>query len=336
MRAIVTGVAGFIGSHVAEQLIGSGSEVLGIDDLSGGQRSNVPAGVQFQQLDCSEPLDDLFANFRPDSVFHLAAYAAEGLSHHIPVFNFQNNVLATANVLSATHRANAAHFVFTSSIAAYGHPRKNQPLDESDPCSPCDPYGVAKLACELHIRSFHQYFGSPTYTIFRPHNVFGPRQNVSDPYRNVVGIFIRAAVTGEPMPIFGDGTQTRSFSYIDSVARCIANAAGNPAARNETFNVGGDEGMSVRELAELVAQSAGTTLDVRHLPARNEVMHAHASHDKAKQVFPEAYAEPISIEQGLRQTIEYVRSHPIPAPTECPAEIEIRDKLPNPWKQRLR
>lgn len=335
MRAIVTGVAGFIGSHVAEQLIDRGGVVLGIDDLSGGLECNVPAGVEFQQRDCGQPLHELFAKFRPHTVFHLAAYAAEGLSHHIPVFNYQNNVVATANVLSAAHRAGVKHFVFTSSIAAYGHPASDLPLRESDPCQPCDPYGAAKLACEHHIRAFHDYFGSPSYSIFRPHNVFGPRQNVSDPYRNVVGIFIRCALTGESMPVFGDGSQTRSFSHIRSVAQCIAESVSNPAARNETFNVGGDEPMSVLELAHLVAEAAGTPANVEHLPARDEVRHAHATHDKARRVFPEAYSRIVPIAEGLRETVQYVGSHPIPAPTECPAEIEILDKLPPAWQRRI-
>ncbi len=335
MRAIVTGVAGFIGSHVAEQLIASGNEVLGIDDLSGGLQSNVPQGVRFQKLDCGQPLDPLFSQFRPDAVYHLAAYAAEGLSHHIPVFNYQNNVVNTANVLSAAHRSGAGHFVFTSSIAAYGHPIGNRPLCESDPCMPCDPYGAAKLACEHHIRAFRDYFGGPDYTIFRPHNVFGPRQNVSDPYRNVVGIFIRCALTGEPLPVFGDGSQTRSFSYIQSIARCLVDSAANPLARNQTFNVGGDESMSVLELAQLVCQCVGTPTNIHHLPPRNEVLHAHAGHAKAQQVFADAYAQAVPIVDGLRTTIEFIRAHPIPQASECPAEIEIMQNLPPAWKGRI-
>jgi len=331
MRAIVTGAAGFIGSHVAEFLVAAGWEVLAIDDLSGGVRENVPDGASFEQRDCGDEIDGLFSQFRPTAVYHLAAYAAEGLSHHIPVFNYQNNVVATANVLSAAYRSGAEHFVFTSSIAAYGHPVDDQPLSESSPCIPCDPYGAAKLACEHHIRAFCQYYGSPSYTIYRPHNVFGPRQNVSDPYRNVVGIFIRCAMLGEPLPIFGDGSQTRSFSHIGAVARSIAEAAWTPEAKNETFNVGGDQPMSVLELAKLIAKETGTNENFDFLPPRQEVVHAHATHDLARRVFAEAYRNELTIEEGLRETIEFVRSKPIPEPTECPSEIEIPDKLPPSW-----
>ena len=166
----------------------------------------------------------LFASFRPDCVYHLAAYAAEGLSHHVPVFNCRNNFEGTANVLSAAYRTGARHFVFTSSIAVYGHPAEPRPFTEEDPCHPCDPYGIAKLACELHLRAFREYYGGPDYTILRPHNVYGPRQNIADPYRNVVGIFMRAALLGQPFPVFGDGLQTRSFSHVSRVAAAVATA----------------------------------------------------------------------------------------------------------------
>lgn len=335
MRAVVTGVAGFIGSHVAQHLLDAGWKVLGIDDLSGGTQSNVPDEVQFVVRDCSENLDDLFSDFRPTAVYHLAAYAAEGLSHHIPVFNYQNNVVATANVLGAAYRCETEHFVFTSSIAAYGHPTGDKPLHESDHCIPCDPYGTAKLACEHHIRSCHEYFGGPSYTIFRPHNVFGPKQNVSDPYRNVVGIFIRCGLMGLPMPVFGDGLQTRSFSHIGSVAQCIAQSAWTDAAKNETFNVGGDEPMTVLDLAKNISDCLGIEPNIQHLPPRQEVMHAHAQHEKAREVFPTAYEQSLTIAEGLRETIDFVKTEPIPEPTECPSAIEITDRLPASWKKRL-
>lgn len=334
MRAIVTGVAGFIGSHVAEQLVASGHEVLGIDDLSGGPASNVPAGVEFAERDCGGTLEDLFDSLRPQVVYHLAAYAAEGLSHHIPVFNYQNNIVATANVISAALRFGVEHVVFTSSIAAYGHPPGDRVMRESDPCMPCDPYGIAKLGCEHHLRSCHDYFGAPAYTIFRPHNVFGPRQNVSDPYRNVVGIFLRCALTGVPLPVFGDGSQTRSFSFITPVARCIAQAPTVNGARNEIFNVGGDQSLSVLELAHHICDLVGVDRQIEHLPPRSEVIHAHASHEKARGVFSEVFAEDVSIQQGLARTLEHVAANPIPAPTRCPSEIEIFDRLPPSWKNR--
>lgn len=335
MRVVVTGAAGFIGSHVAELLVANGHAVLGLDDLTGAFRENVPAGIEFEQRDCVRPVDDVFARFRPEVVYHLAAYAAEGLSHHIPVFNYMNNVVAAANVLGATYRCGAKHFVFTSSIAAYGHPEGEGAFNESTPCHPCDPYGVAKLACELHIAAFHHYYGGPDYTVFRPHNVFGPRQNISDPYRNVVGIFMRCALQGQPMPVFGDGTQTRSFSYIDTVAQCIADAPFTPTARNQTYNVGGDEPMAVLDLARHIADVMRVPEQVRFLPPRKEVLHAHCSHDKVRAAFPHAYANSTDIVTGLKRMAEYVKCYAVPPATECPSAIEIHDLLPPSWAARL-
>jgi UDP-glucose 4-epimerase len=335
MNVVVTGAAGFIGSHVAEILAASGHRVLGIDDLSGGFRENVPPSAEFLKCSILEPLDQMFRTFQADAVYHLAAYAAEGLSHHIPVFNYTNNVVGTANVLAAAMRVGVRHFVFASSIAVYGHPTSDSPFDEDSPCTPCDPYGVAKAACENHIRATTEYFGYPDFTIFRPHNVFGPRQNIADPYRNVVGIFMARCMKREPIPVFGDGSQTRSFSYVHTVARCIAEAPITAAARNKTFNVGSDEVMSVRDLATRVAETMGGKADIEWLPARHEVQHAHARHDRARRVFANAYADEIDIVSGLRVMAAEIRRREIPDPTECPSPIEISDSLPSGWALRL-
>jgi len=336
LRSIVTGGAGFIGSHVAERLVRSGQDVLVVDDLSGGFRENIPEGARFAQVSINEPLDEMFGEFKPDAVYHLAAYAAEGLSHHIPVFNYTNNITGTANVLAASHRAGAKHFVFTSSIAVYGHPYGDEPFTETTPAKPVDPYGIAKLACEQHIRAFEHYFGGPSWTIFRPHNVFGPRQNIADPYRNVVGIFMARALEGRPMPVFGDGTQTRSFSYIGVVAEAIAQAPFVPAARGATINIGGDEPMSVRQLARQIARVIGVEGDVEFLPARKEVMHAHCDHTVARRIFAQEYERnAVDIARGLELMAAHVKSHAVPAPTECPAPIEMRDLLPPSWAARF-
>jgi UDP-glucose 4-epimerase len=335
MRALVTGAAGFIGSHVTETLVGQGHQVLGLDDLSGGFKENLPPGARFEQLSVTQPLGPLFQQFKPEVVYHLAAYAAEGLSHHIPDFNYRNNLLGTVNVASAAYQSGVRHLVFTSSIAAYGHPHGEAPFDESSPCAPVDPYGIAKLACEQHLKSLHQYHGGPSYTIFRPHNVFGPKQNIADPYRNVVGIFILKALQGRPMPIFGDGKQSRSFSYVSTVARCIAEAGTLPEARNATINIGGDQSLSVHELALALAAALGRPADIEWLPARQEVLHAHCRHELARRLFPLAYGDEVGIADGLARMVAYVKAHPLPPATECPSPIEIADHLPPSWAQRL-
>jgi UDP-glucose 4-epimerase len=332
VKALVTGGAGFIGSHVAQRLVRAGHEVLVLDDLSGGFRENVPEGARFVRASITESLDAIFQRFRPDAVYHLAAYAAEGLSHHIPVFNYTNNLTGTANVVGAAYRSGARHLVFTSSIAVYGHPTSADPFRETTPPNPIDPYGIAKLACEQHVKAFANYYGGPAWTIFRPHNVFGPRQNVADRYRNVVGIFMARALERQPMPIFGDGSQTRSFSFIDVVAEAIARAPSMPDAHGLTINIGGDESMSVRELATCVADVMGVPGNVEFLPPRHEVAHAHCDHALARRVFAEAYERyAVDIRTGLQQMALHVRGNAVPPPTECPAPIEIRELLPPSW-----
>lgn len=335
MKTIVTGGAGFIGSHVAGFLLQLGHEVLIIDDLSGGFESNLPKKALFVKASVNDDLRSTFERFKPDIVYHLAAYAAEGLSHHIPQFNYVNNVLGTVNVLNEAHRSGAKHFVFTSSIAAYGHPHGDESFDEDTPCFPCDPYGTAKLACEHHIKAFADYFNSINYTIFRPHNVFGPNQNIADPYRNVVGIFMAKAILGQPMPVFGDGSQTRSFSYIDVVAKSIASAPFMKEAVNQVFNIGGDEAMSVKTLAESISKIFDVPVNIQQLPARKEVVHAHCKHDKARNIFKEFYKDPIDIYDGLQLMAERVKNEEIPPVTECPSPIEIYDQLPASWAKRL-
>lgn len=335
MKAIVTGGAGFIGSHVAAFLLKKGHEVLILDDLSGGFENNLPTNAAFIKISINEDLTTVFQNFRPDIVYHLAAYAAEGLSHHIPHFNYSNNVLGTINILNTAYKYGVKHFVFTSSIAAYGHPHVGQSFDEETHCLPCDPYGTAKLACEHHIWAFKNYYKGIDFTIFRPHNVFGPNQNISDPYRNVVGIFMLKALTGEAMPVFGDGTQTRSFSYINVVAESIAMAPFIEEAKNQVFNIGGDEVMSVKDLADKISGIFGIKPNIQWLPVRNEVAHAHCKHDKARRVFADIYKNSINIEEGLAIMARSVREIPIPPVTECPSPIEIFDNLPPSWASRL-
>jgi UDP-glucose 4-epimerase len=330
LNAIVTGGAGFIGSHVAQLLISAGHRVLAIDDLSGGFISNVPTGADFEEISVLNPLDELFHSFRPECVYHLAAYAAEGLSHHIPKFTYTNNLQGTVNVLNSAYNCRARHFVLTSSIAVYGH--VDARCTEDMPCVPCDPYGVAKLASEQHLRAFEQYYGGPDYTILRPHNVFGPRQNIEDPYRNAIGIFFLKAMRNQPLPVFGDGSQTRSFSFIRSVARCIADAPFTPNARNETLNIGSDEPMSVRELALSVCEVMGIPPLIAWLPPRTEVLHAHCSHSKAHSVFPHAFGEPVAIRAGLELTLDYLLSSSPLRPSAPRPTIEISDRLPPSWR----
>ena len=328
MAILVTGAAGFIGSHVAEHLLRRGHEVVGVDDLSGGFLDNVPEGTTFVEgsiLDTAL-LSRLFAAHRFTHVFHLAAYAAEGLSHFIRRYNYTNNVVGSMNVLNEAVKAEVRCFVFTSSIAVYG--TAQTPMRESLTPVPADPYGIAKYAVEMDLRAAQRVFGFDSI-VFRPHNVYGERQNIGDRYRNVIGIFMSQLMRGEPMSIFGDGTQTRAFSYIGDVAPLIAGAIDVPAALNQTFNVGADEATTVNELARLVAQAMGKEARVAHLAGRDEVLHAASDHSRLADVF--GYKARWTLERGLRRMAEWVQRIG-PREPGPPVEIELTKSLPPTWR----
>jgi UDP-glucose 4-epimerase len=328
-HTLVTGGAGFIGSHVAEALLERGHRVTVLDDLSGGFPDNVPIGARFIQGSIADAglVERLFIESQFDYVYHLAAYAAEGLSHFIKRFNYENNLIGSVNLINASVNHGVQCFVFTSSIAVYGA-SPTLPMTEDTPAHPEDPYGIAKLAVEQELAATWRLFGLD-YVIFRPHNVYGERQNIGDRYRNVVGIFMNQLLKGEPLTIFGDGTQTRAFSYIGDVAPVIAASAETPAARNQVFNIGADQPYSVNALAEGVAGAMGIVPKIRHLPARNEVLHAYSTHDKVQRVFdlPPAHA----LEDGLARMAAWVKAHG--ARQSRPFEgIEITRNLPAVWQ----
>lgn len=325
--SLVTGGAGFIGSHVARHLLGQGHRVIVLDDLSGGFTENIPDGAEFIQGSVTDEslVDRIFTENNIRYVFHLAAYAAEGLSHFIKKFNYTNNVLGSIHLINASIRHQIECFVFTSSIAVYG--KGQLPMIESMTPAPEDPYGIAKYAIELELKSSHEMFGL-NYIIFRPHNVYGPLQNIGDRYRNVVGIFMNQILQGKDLTLFGDGTQTRAFSYIDDVAPHIARSVDIPAARNEVYNIGSDVYYSLNELATLVMQSMDRQVGIRHLTARNEVAHAWSDHSKAAEAFgTDAYT---SLEEGLRHTAGWVVKHGS-RKSEPFKHIEITRNLPAVW-----
>ena len=332
MTSLVTGGAGFIGCHVARHCLEMGHRVIVLDDLSGGIRSNVPEGAIFVEGSITDPalIDDLFEEYAFDYVYHLAAYAAEGLSHFIRRYNYTNNLIGSVNLINASvNSGTVKRFVFTSSIAVYG--AGQVPMTEETVPQPEDPYGVAKYAVEMDLESAHEMFGLD-YTIFRPHNVYGEGQNIGDPYRNVIGIFMNQIMHGEPMTVFGDGSQTRAFSYIDDVAPHIARCVDLEEARNEVFNVGADEPYTVLRLAEVVAETLGVEPEVKHLEARNEVVHAHSDHTKQARVFGER--EAVSLEAGVAKMAAWAKEVGA-SPTEPFAGVEVLKNMPPSWRARV-
>lgn len=351
---LVTGAAGFVGSHVAQHCRDLGMTVVALDDLSGGFKANLPDGVNFVKGDIKDAmlLERLFKEYKFDYVYHLAAYAAEGLSHFIRSFNYRTNLVGSVELLNQAVKHKVNCFIFTSSIAVYGsindlsqmqNPnrslktsgQKQKTLDEAkglteeDTPTPEDPYGIAKYAFEMDLRASKELFGMD-FIVFRPHNVYGPHQNMFDKYRNVVGIFINQIFHGKPMTIFGNGEQVRAFSYIDDVAPVIARGPLVPKARNEVFNVGGDKPYTVNELASSIGKAMGVPdhpIDLQ--PARMEVEVAVSKHDKVKEFYKSA--EPLLLQEGLEKTVSWYKDKgQLFKPVEF-ATVEIIEQMPPSW-----
>ena len=325
--SLVTGGAGFIGSHVADHLLRRGHKVVILDDLSGGFEDNVPGGATFVKgsiLD-TELIDRLFDRHNFTYVYHLAAYAAEGLSHFIKRFNYNNNLIGSVNLINASVNYGVRCFVFTSSIAVYG--AGQSPMSEDMIPQPEDSYGIAKLAVERELQVTHEMFGLD-YVIFRPHNVYGERQNIGDRYRNVVGIFMNQLMKSEPMTIFGDGEQQRAFTHVDDVAPVIAESVHIPAAQNRVFNVGADVPHTVNRLAQIVAKAMSKECKIVHLDPRNEVKIAFSDHSRAESAFGVRRKEPL--EDGIQAMAEWVKEHGS-RESSVFEDIEIPKNLPPSW-----
>lgn len=328
IKSLVTGGAGFIGSHVAKHCLSMGHSIVVLDDLSGGFEDQLPKEALFVKgsITDQELVARLFAEHHFDYVYHLAAYAAEGLSHFIRNFNYHNNLIGSVNLINESVKHKVKCFVFTSSIAVYG--QGQLPMREDMIPQPEDPYGISKYAVELDLKAAHEMFGL-NYVVFRPHNVYGENQNIGDKYRNVIGIFMNQIMQNEPLTIFGDGSQTRAFSYIDDVAIPISQSVTLEKAYNEVFNIGADQPYTVNELAQVIGRNFGTEPVIRHLRARNEVQHAYSDHQKAHEMF--GLDRPVSLEEGIRKMAGWAKQVGSRKSQEFD-NIEIAEKLPEGWE----
>ncbi|KKU68848.1 MAG: NAD-dependent epimerase/dehydratase [Parcubacteria group bacterium GW2011_GWA2_47_16] len=305
-KVFITGVAGLIGSRLADWILeNTDCEVIGIDDLSGGYIENVSKKVTFHKLDVNDTrLDSLFKKYKPDYVFHFAAYAAEGLSPFIRKYNYTNNLLATAAIVNNCITHAVKRLVFTSSMAVYGS--GNPPFDETHIPNPVDPYGVAKMACEKDIQIAGEQH-SLDWCIIRPHNVYGIKQNIWDNYRNVLGIWMWQYLNNEPMTIFGDGEQTRAFSYIDDCLEPLWKAAKEPKASKQIVNLGGTTEVTINEANRILREVVGGGKTV-YMEKRHEVKQAHSTWQKSVELL--GYKDTTPLKEGLTAMWEWARKQP--------------------------
>jgi len=324
---LVTGGAGFIGSHLTDELIKLGHQVIVLDNLSGGFIRNINPKAIFIKgsINNKKLINLLFTKYKFDYVFHLAAYAAEGLSPFIRHFNYQNNLIGSINLINASIKNHIKKFIFTSSIAVYG--TNQTPMIETLTPQPEDPYGISKYAIELDLKAAQELFGL-NYTIFRPHNVYGERQNHGDPYRNVLGIFINNILLKKPLTIFGDGNQQRAFTYIKDVAPYIAQSINNSKTNNQIINIGSDTPYTVNQLAKIIIDNFDQKIKIVHFPARQEVYQAYSDHSKAKQIFNIKTLTDINL--GIKNMVESAQKLGPIKPKKF-KNIEIEENLPPSW-----
>jgi UDP-glucose 4-epimerase len=328
---LITGVAGLLGSRLADWLIENKPDikVIGIDDLSGGFEENINPKVNFWQMDLSEhPIENCFEHHKPDYVFHFAAYAAEGLSPFIRKYNYTNNLISTANIVTQCIKHDVKRLVFTSTMAVYGH-GEGGIFHEDMRRNPIDPYGVAKMGCERDIEIANDQHGLD-YCIIRPHNVFGKKQNIWDKYRNVLGIWMYYHLNGQPITIFGDGTQKRAFSYIDDSLEPLWNAAIRPEASKQIINLGGIHEYSINEAADILADVMGGAEKV-YLEGRHEVHTAVPTYQKSIDIL--GFEHKTDLREGLEKMWEWAQQQPMRDRFVWP-QYELEKGIYSFWKNK--
>jgi len=329
---VVTGVAGFLGSHIAEAYLAKGWQVRGIDNLLGGSLENVPEGVEFHNLDLDN-LEDITPVFvGADLVIHSACTAYEGLSVFSPALVVRNTVQISVNAITATIRAGVPKFVYMSSMARYGD-NLGHVFDESLQPKPQDPYGIAKLSAERLLTNLAEVH-NVKLVILVPHNIVGARQKFDDPFRNVASIMANRMLQGKQPIIYGDGSQQRCFSFIEDVIAPIMTACESDEAVGQVINIGPDESpITILNLAERLADIIGFELQPIFMPGRpQEVRVALCSSDKARKLL--GYETTVTLDQGLSALVDWVRPRVKDFEYHLPIEIDS-DLTPKTWTQRL-
>ena len=309
MKILITGVAGLLGSRLSDYIIENHPDVhiVGIDDMSGGYKQNVNPKVELWEMNLvNGNVDECFEKHQFDFVYHFAAYAAEGLSPFIRTYNYQNNLVATSRIITQSIKHNIKRLVFTSTLAVYGHQDGNM-FDEIQVPKPIDPYGVAKYGCEMDIQIAGEQHGLD-WCIIRPHNVYGVKQNVWDKYRNVLGIWMYQHTIKEPMTIFGDGTQTRAFSYIDDSLEPLWKASQDTRASKQIINLGGVKQYSINDANEILREVVGGG-EVKYFEGRHEVKHSIPTWQKSIDLLD--FEHKTDLKEGLTKMWEWVQTQPV-------------------------
>jgi UDP-glucose 4-epimerase len=330
-KILVTGVAGFLGSHLSEQLANLGHEVIGIDSMIGGYKDNIPNNIKFHHIDCCDfqKVKTIMSNI--DIVYHCAATAHEGLSVFSPYEITKNNYLASVSIFSAAINQKVKRIIFCSSMARYGE--QQTPFLESMKSLPVDPYAISKVAAEDVLINLCE-LNNIEWVIAVPHNIIGPRQKYDDPFRNVVSIMINRMLQGKAPIIYGNGEQKRCFSYIDDCLKCLIPMVDQKDLNKQIINIGPDEEfVTINKIAEICSNLTGTNLPPIYKPGRpREVKYATCSADKARKLLN--YKTSISLNDGIQKTFEYIKNRGI-KPFDYNIEIEINNELtPKTWVQK--
>ena len=332
MKVFVSGAAGFLGSHLADAFIKSGDEVVGCDNMIGGDLTNLPEGIQFEDADCCDVAAMKRLTKGTDLIYHCAAIATEGLSVFSPALIAKHVYENTAGLLVGAASNKAKRFVYCSSMARYGV--GNPPFREDQRPDPEDPYGIAKYAGELLVANVAETHGIE-YVIAVPHNIIGPKQKYDDPFRNVASIMINRMLQGQQPVIYGDGEQTRTFSFVQDCVDPLIKMGTLPGLSGEVINIGPDsETVTINELARILAEMLSFELDSIYVPTRpREVRAAHCSADKARRLL--GYETKVSLREGLQSMIDWIRAHGTkPFSYHLPIEIDS-PLVPATWTSRL-
>ncbi len=330
-KILITGVAGFLGSHLAEKLSKLGHHIVGIDNMVGGYEDNVLKEIEFYKVDCCDfnKIKSIMKNV--EIVYHCAATAHEGLSVFSPFEISKNNYLASVSIFSAAINEKVKRIIFCSSMARYGD--QKTPFDESMNTKPVDPYAISKVAAEEVLKNLCD-LNNIEWVIAVPHNIIGPRQIYDDPYRNVVSIFLNRMLQGKAPIIYGDGEQKRCFSFIDDCLDCMIPMLDQKNLNKQIINIGPDEEfVTINDVVEICANITGSNLDPIYKKERpREVKHATCSSNKARKLLN--YKTKTNLKEGILRTYDYIKKRGV-RKFDYRLAIEIDNNLtPDTWKKK--